>query len=233
MVPLVVLAIFFCGAVASPRCRSRVAGWLARRRAHRQARLRAGFIGEYCADIARRLYAGETLLQSMTARAVSSRAVSARVMATPRRSGKSVSALNEPVRQLLDEHNRGVTLARATARWAERDATEETALLSTAVGLASQQTGAVPALFDHVARTLNTKKELLAEAHVQVAQARASIWVVAALPWSIAVVLIAEGGAASQVLLGTTLGRLCIFFAVVLELTGIAWMRWLITRAVP
>ena len=217
---LVVLVILGCGAATSPRRLRAIAAWFSKHRLKRQAQRRAGLIGEYCANIARRLHAGETLLQAMTAD-------------TRRRESSPHSVLSEPVQRLEDEHNRGVTLARATARWAERDGTEETALLSTAVGLASQQTGAAPALFDHVALTIGARQELKADAQVQVAQARASIWVVAALPWAIAVVLLAEGGAAAQVLLGTTLGRLCIFFAVLLELAGISTMRWLISRAVP
>ncbi len=228
---LVLLAILGCGVLTSPKYRRLVAAWLRKRRLRHQARKRAAHIGEYCADIARRLHAGETLLQAMTANRGSTNRDSAN-----RADAKFDSAnntLNEPICQLLDEHNRGVTLARAAARWAERDGTEETALLRTAVVLATQQVGADPALFDHVARTISSREELLADAHVQVAQARASIWVVAALPWAIAVVLVAEGGVAAQVLLGTTLGRFCIFAAVVMELTGIGWMRWLINRAVP
>ncbi len=230
---MALLAILGCGALTSPKRRRLIAIWLRRRRLRRQAHKRAGHIGEYCADIARRLHAGETLLQAMTANRDDTSHNSANHNSVSQSNASQSSALSEPIGQLFDEHNRGVTLARATARWAERDGTEETALLRTAVVLATQQVGADPALFDHVARTISSREELVADAHVQVAQARASIWVVAALPWAIAVVLVAEGGAAAQVLLGTALGRLCIFAAAVMELTGVGWMRWLISRAVP
>lgn len=214
----------------SPKRRRWVVEGFKARRARRQARLRAGLISEYCATIARRLHAGETLLQALTAgyehgfeREVED-GPTAETLASP---------LAEPIRRLRDEHNRGATLARAVQRWAERDDTEQTALLSTAVSLATQQVGADPALFDHVVRTLSSREELISEAHVQVAQARASIWVVAALPWAIAAVLVVEGGAAARVLVGTTLGRFCLGLAVLMELAGIGWMRWLIERSVP
>ncbi|HCB34310.1 MAG TPA: hypothetical protein DEP66_06200 [Acidimicrobiaceae bacterium] len=220
MTAVVTALILLCGAATSPRRRRRIAAAFAARRLRRRARRRAGLVGEYCAGIARRLHAGETLLQAMTAGATGSAAGDAR-------------PLREPISRLLDEHARGVTLARAAQRWATRDATEETALLSIAVSLASEQVGADPALFDRVAQTIGARNDLVADARVQVAQARASIWVVASLPWAIAVVLLAEGGTAADVLLHTPLGWFSVAAAALMELAGIAWMRGLIERAVP
>ena len=211
MVGLIVL-VAMVGAVTSPWAR----GVLARQRRLRLERAdvvaRSEQMGDYCATVSRRLSGGDTLLQAL-------------------RSAAGSGPMSAPLSQVTAEHERGVTLSRAAHRWAAREATSEAALLATAVALASDRVGARPQLFDHVAATVRARVDVAAEARVHAAQARASVWVVAALPWTVGLFLLAEGGAAARVLTSTPLGWICAGVAAVLELVGITWMRWLVARS--
>lgn len=139
--------------------------------------------------------------------------------------------MSAPVEQVCAEHERGVTLSRAVQRWATREQTAEAVLVATAVALSSERVGAQPQLFDHVAGTVRARADMAAEAQVHAAQARASVWVVAALPWAVALALLAEGGAAARVLTSTPLGWFCLAAAAVLEAIGVWWMRAAVARA--
>ncbi len=199
------------GAITSPAAR----GWLRVRRDRHRDRLaiaaRSDCIGDFCATVSRRLSGGDTMLQALRSAADGPMAV--------------------PLEQISAEHERGVTLSRATLRWAVREQTSQAALLSTAVTLASDQVGAQPQLFDHVAATVRANADMAAEARVHATQARASVWVVAALPWAVALALLAEGGAAARVLISTPLGWSCIGAALLLEIAGVSWMRAAVARA--
>ena len=199
------------GAVTSPAARR----WFRLRRDRRReaaaVAARSACIGDFCAAVSRGLGGGDTMLQSLQAAAD--------------------GPMSAPIQQISAEHERGVTLSRATQRWAAREQTAEAALLSTAVTLASDRVGAQPQLFDHVAVTVRARADMVAEANVHAAQARASVWVVAALPWAVALALLAEGGAAAHVLTATPLGWFCAAGAFVLELAGVAWMRAAVARA--
>ncbi|WP_419842529.1 type II secretion system F family protein [Candidatus Poriferisodalis sp.] len=199
------------GGITSPAARA----WCRRRRDRRRAAqavaARSACIGDFCAAVSRRLSGGDTMLQAL------------RTAADGPMSG--------PLEQIVAEHERGVTLSRAAQRWAVREQTSEAALLSTAVTLASDRVGAQPQLFDHVAATVRARADMAAEARVHAAQARASVWVVAALPWAVALALLAEGGAAAQVLTSTPLGWLCAAGALALEFAGVSWMRAAVARA--
>ncbi len=169
-------------------------------------------MGDYCAGVSRRLGGGDTLLQALRAAA-------------------GDGPMSPPLDQVSAEHERGVTLSRAVQRWAVREQTSEAALLSTAVTLASDRVGAQPQLFDHVAATVRARADIAAEARVHAAQARASVWVVAALPWAVALALLAEGGSAARVLTSTPLGWFCSGAAALAELAGVTWMRATVARA--
>ncbi|MYA26035.1 MAG: hypothetical protein F4091_02650 [Acidimicrobiales bacterium] len=210
MLRLVVL-MACVGGVTSPAARD----WLRWRRDRRRAGMavaaRSAGIGDFCAAVSRGLGAGDTMLQALRAAAD--------------------GPMRAPVEQIAAEHERGVTLSRAVQRWAAREQTSEAALLSTAVTLASDRVGAQPQLFDHVAATVRARADMAAEARVHAAQARASVWVVAALPWAVALALLAEGGAAARVLTSTPLGWFCASGALLLELAGVSWMRATVARA--
>ncbi|WP_423916430.1 type II secretion system F family protein [Candidatus Poriferisodalis sp.] len=209
---LFVLVLACVGAITSPAARQ----WLRKRRQRRRDRAavtsRSAHMGDFCAAVSRRLGGGDTLLQALRAAA-----------------GDGPMSL--PLDQVSDEHERGVTLSRAVQRWATREQTSEAALLSTAVTLASDRVGAQPQLFDHVAATVRARADMAAEARVHAAQARASVWVVAALPWAVALALLAEGGAAARVLTSTPLGWFCGSAAALAELAGVTWMRATVARA--
>lgn len=199
------------GGITSPAARR----WLRlrgdRRRDAMAVAARSACLGDFCAAVSRGLGGGDTMLQSLRAAAD--------------------GPMSAPLEQIAAEHERGVTLSRAVQRWATRERTAEAALLSTAVTLASDRVGAQPQLFDHVAATVRAQADMAAEARVHAAQARASVWVVAALPWAVALALLAEGGAAARVLTSTPLGWFCAGGALVLELAGVAWMRATVARA--
>lgn len=199
------------GAVTSPAARD----WCYARRRRRRDRMavaaRSACIGDFCAAVSRRLGGGDTMLQALRAAADGPMAA--------------------PLEQISAEHERGVTLSRAVQRWAAREQTSEAVLVATAVTLSSDRVGAQPQLFDHVAATVRARADMAAEAQVHAAQARASVWVVAALPWAVALALLAEGGAAARVLTATPLGWSCLGAAVVLELAGVSWMRAAVSRS--
>lgn len=185
-----------------------------RQRRHERAAVegRSACMGDFCAAVSRRLGGGDTLLQALG-------------------NAAGDGPMSGPFGQITQEHERGVTLSRAVQRWAAGEQTSEAALLSSAVTLASDRVGAQPQLFDRVAAISRARADIAAEARVQAAQARASIWVVAALPWAVALALLAEGGAAARVLASTPLGWFCIGAALLLELSGVAWMRASVARA--
>ncbi len=172
---------------------------------------RSACIGDFCAAVSRGLGGGDTMLQALRTAAD--------------------GPMSAPLEQIAAEHERGVTLSRAVQRWSAREQTAQAALLSTAVTLASDRVGAQPQLFDQVAATVRAHADMAAEARVHAAQARASVWVVAALPWAVALALLAEGGAAARVLTSTPLGWFCAGGALLLELAGVSWMRTTVARA--
>ncbi len=208
----IVVLLALAGLCASPAVRRLVRARYQRRRERADIEARSTHMGDFCAAVSRRLGGGDTLLQAL-------------------HNAAGDGPMSAPLRQITQEHERGVTLSRAVARWAAREQTSEAALLSTAVTLASDRVGAQPQLFDRVAATSRTRVDMIAEARVQAAQARASIWVVAALPWAVALALLAEGGSAANVLVSTPLGWFCIGGALLLELVGVAWMRASVARA--
>lgn len=207
-----ILVLALVGGGTSPALRNWFSARWQRRRDRIAVLARAVCMGDYCATVGRRLHGGDTLLQALRAAA-------------------DGGPMSEPLAQVTSEHERGVTLSRAVQRWAAREQTSEAALLSTAVTLASDRVGAQPQLFDHVASTVRARADMAAEARAQVAQARASVWVVTALPWVVALALLAEGGAAARVLTSTPLGWFCAAAAALAELTGVAWMRATVRRA--
>lgn len=211
MVRIVVL-LALAGALTSPAARRLYRSRRRRRRERAAVEARSERMGDFCAAVSRRLGGGDTLLQALGNAAAD-------------------GPMSGPLGQITEEHERGVTLSRAVQRWAAREQTSEAALLSTAVTLASDRVGAQPQLFDRVAATSRARADMTAEARVQAAQARASIWVVAALPWAVALALLAEGGDAARVLTSTPLGWFCVGAALLAELAGVAWMRALVGRA--
>lgn len=195
---------------------ARVRRWRALGRGSAQRRRRRAAATEVplvCNRIARRLVVGEHLAVAMEESAAG-------------------TALAADLARVVDEHRRGLPLGRAADRWAERDGGFEAGLLAAAVGLGSSVIGARPELFDGVAVALRRRSDLRAEALAQAGQARLSTWVVAALPWVVAVGVVLGGGAPAHILLAEPLGWLCIGWAVALEALGVLWMRRLIGRAV-
>ena len=211
MVRIVVL-LALVGGVTSPAARSLFLARRRRRRERAAVEARSERMGDFCTAVSRRLGGGDTLLQAL-------------------RNAAGGGPMSGPLARIAEEHERGVTLGRAVQRWAAREQTSQAALLSTAVTLASDRVGAQPQLFDRVAATSRMQADMTAEARVHAAQARASIWVVAALPWAVALALLAEGGAAARVLTSTPLGWFCVGAALMLELGGVAWMRASVARA--
>ncbi|WP_419944120.1 type II secretion system F family protein [Candidatus Poriferisodalis sp.] len=208
----IVVLLALAGALTSPAARRLIRTQRQRRQERAAVEARSARMGDFCAAASRRLSGGDTLLQALG-------------------NAAGDGPMSGPLGQVTEEHERGVTLSRAVQRWAAREQTSEAALLSTAVTLASDRVGAQPQLFDRVASICRTRADMAAEARVQAAQARASIWVVAALPWAVALALLAEGGAAARVLVSTPLGWFCIGAALLAELAGVAWMRAVVARA--
>ena len=231
------LMLALVGGCTSPAARRWLTARRSRRRERRAVAARSAAMGDYCAAVSRRLRGGDTLLQALHADALPDAFIvgaSDRTSRGPDDAGSAAAAdafgagdgpTAEPLRQIAVEHERGVTLGRAVERWAARESTSAAALLSTAVTLASERVGAQPELFDHVAATLRARADVAAEARVHVAQARASVWVVTALPWAVALALLAEGGDAARVLTATPLGWFCLTAALLLEAAGVGWMR--------
>lgn len=202
------------GIVGSPFVRRVATRLVAGYRHRRAADKRAARMGAYAFAIARRLHAGETLLGALSV-------------------GTSIAEIAEPVERMLSEHDQGVTLGRAAQRWALRDQTPAVNLFATAVDLAGRHVGTQPAVFEQVAASVRASEALTADARTSAAGATASVWVVALLPWAVGAGLVAEGGAAADVLVGTTFGWICISAAVVLQALGIAWMRALVRWTRP
>ncbi len=139
--------------------------------------------------------------------------------------------LETSMARALGEHRRGLALDKVADRWVGRDDSFEVGLLAAAIRLSGGGVGARPELFDHVALTLRRRAELRADARAHASQARASSWVVVALPWVVAGGIAVGGGEPARVLFRSPLGWWCLAGAIALEAAGLAWMRWLIGRA--
>ncbi|MFT5530460.1 MAG: tight adherence protein B [Candidatus Poriferisodalaceae bacterium] len=158
--------------------------------------------------IARTLASGLTLLQAV-------RSATEAIVGTP------VAARLD---RTLAEVDGGLSLVRAVERMTERDPLPELRLFSSAVAVTGGDLGARAAVFDRAAVTLRSRTAARAEATAQAAQARASAFVVGALPWLAVAALAVQGGEVAQVLFATSLGRCCLGAALTAELLGVRWM---------
>lgn len=129
---------------------------------------------------------------------------------------------------------RGATLADATHRWADQRAeVPAVRLVVAALTLAAGTGGRAATALDGVAATLRERLELTADIAVHASQARASAWVMGALPLAfVAVGSLADPSVATD-LVATPLGRACLVAGLVLEGLAVWWMRRILAGAAP
>lgn len=193
----------------------RPGAWRRVRRAVHEYRVRrrdrevCAALPDFCSGVARRLMVGETLLMAMNGAAEGS-PVAPEMAAIARR------------------HARGVPMVHAVGEWAGRSASPDVRMIAMAVELSSEGTGAQPELFDRIGHNVARRQAAIADARSHAAQAHLSGWVVASLPWVVLVAVLAERGAAAEVVLWHPIGRFCLGAALGLEVLGVWWMRRMI-----
>jgi tight adherence protein B len=122
----------------------------------------------------------------------------------------------------------GVPLVDALHRWARAVASDDLDLFVTACDLGAEMGRGTADALEGVARTLSDRRDVAAEAHSAAAQARASAFLLAALPVAFTVVLAAVDPTSLTVLVGTPTGWACVAAAVALDSLGLWWMRRMI-----
>jgi tight adherence protein B len=119
----------------------------------------------------------------------------------------------------------GVPVAQATDRWQRRAPGASGALVAAAIGLAAHAGGAAARAVDGVAATLRERRDVDAEANALAAQARLSAVVIAVAPLGFAAVAVAADPRATDFLLGSPIGWLCLAAGLGLDVASVLWMR--------
>ena len=198
--------------VAAPQRVRRLRRFVMRRRvAGRRRRALVG-LADLSHGVARRLLVGESLTRALSG-------------------AGSDGPLATEVETVMSEHAAGLPVQVAVENWAKRLRHRDLDAFSAVVGLATGPVGPRPELFDHLAIGLRSRAAIVAEARTQASQARLSVIVVAALPWTVALAMALEGGAAGQVLVEQPIGHALLAAAATLDALGLFWMKYLVDRA--
>jgi tight adherence protein B len=157
-------------------------------------------------------------------------------LATALRSGTSLAMALDEVGAALDpplgpelaalarDAARGRALQDVLTGWSEVHDDAGTRLAATALVLAAGVGSAPGRALDGVAATLRERLDLADERRALATQARTSALVLSAAPVGFAVVLVLGDAAASEFLLGTPAGWLCLVLGVGLDALGAWWM---------
>jgi tight adherence protein B len=158
-------------------------------------------------------------------------------LAAPVRAGASVpqafaaaaAEADPPMRDVLERTTRdleaGVPQDEAIARFATRCAVPEGLLVSRALRIARHAGGELARVLDELSDTLRERERLAREARAATAQARASAFVVAALPVVFVGIMSAGAGDQARLLFGEPIGWLLLGVGGGLEAAGIFWIR--------
>jgi tight adherence protein B len=158
-------------------------------------------------------------------------------LAAPVRAGASLpqafaaaaEEIDPPMRDILVRTTRdldaGVSQDEAIARLAPRCAVPEGLLISRALRIARHAGTELARVLDELAGTLRERERLAREARAATAQARASAFVVAALPVVFVAIMSAGAGDQARLLFGEPVGWLLLAVGGGLEAAGIFWIR--------
>lgn len=181
--------------------------WWRRHRAAEQERRRRHQLPDALERLAGGLRSGTSLLQSLIDTGAT----------TPTPLGDELVAIGR-------EAQHGEPLAELLDTWAARRGDRSTRLAAAAMTLALG-VGATPArALDGVAGTLRERTQLRAERQALATQARASAMVLVAAPLGFMALFGVTDSAASQFLLSTPSGWLCLVGGIGLDLVGAVWM---------
>jgi tight adherence protein B len=173
----------------------------------RRARRLEGSLSAVLEAVAAELRGGRTLSQALV-----------EVSQAADGSGEAISDLGAAVVS-------GVPVAQATDRWQRRAPGASGALVAAAIGLAAHAGGAAARAVDGVAATLRERRDVDAEANALAAQARLSAVVIAVAPLGFAAVAVAADPRATDFLLGSPIGWLCLAAGLGLDVASVLWMR--------
>jgi len=137
------------------------------------------------------------------------------------------------LQRITDEIRLGRTAADALRSWAERVDGPEVRVVAAALATASENEAGTGHALASVAQSLRDRAALRADIRTHAAQAVASMYALVLLPAAFLGLELIGSGDTAQFLLGTAAGRLCLAAAVVLDLSGWAWMRTIVGRRLP
>jgi tight adherence protein B len=126
---------------------------------------------------------------------------------------------------MLREQRMGVSFEQALAGLYGRMPTEGTGLVVSSLKIAAQSGGNLAETLERIAATLRARLHLLGRVHALTSQGRLQAWVMACLPFALALVLERLDPASMALLWRTPLGWAVMGIVVFLELAGVMFIR--------
>lgn len=188
---------------------------VARRRGRRSARL-VEALPLVVETIVRSLRSGASLVQSLGEAAATAPPIAGREL-----------------QRVTDQIRLGRTVADALRSWAARDDRPEVRIVAAALATAGENEAGTGHALTSVAQSLRDRATLQAEVRTHAAQAVASMYALVLLPVAFLGLDLVGSGKTTDFLLGTAPGRLCFALAVVLDVSGWAWMQSVVRRRMP
>ena len=159
------------------------------------------------------------------------------------RSGTSLSralwdgaeSVGEPIEAGVAEVRRrvdgGESLGAALQLWATEHPFDDLCVLVVVCTIGAQVGGQLASSFEGCATSMRTRREVSAELRAMSSQARASMIMLAALPFGVAAFMSALDQGVARFLLETASGALCLGVAAALDAVGFLWMRAMVRSA--
>lgn len=138
---------------------------------------------------------------------------------------QSPAPLSQEFGLMLREQRMGLAFEDAVANLYRRMPTEGTGLVVSSLTIAAQSGGSLAETLERIAATLQARLQLLGRIHALTSQGRMQAWVMGALPFLLALVLYYLDPVSMQALWLTSSGWVVILLVVVLELTGVFFIR--------
>ncbi|NYT64976.1 type II secretion system F family protein [Alcaligenaceae bacterium] len=142
---------------------------------------------------------------------------------------QSPAPLSQEFGLMLREQRMGVGLDQALAMLYQRMPSEGAGLVVSALTIAAQSGGGLAETLEGIAATLQARLHLLGRIHALTSQGRMQAWVMAALPFVLALVLHYLDPQAMQALWQTPAGWVVIALVLGLELTGVYFIRRIVS----
>lgn len=171
------------------------------------------------------------LLESVARELRSGSSVPGALLVATRGAGRDLLRIDPTITALATSLARGTSLGEAVTAWVGKEPTPARHLAGTALIVAAQTGGATAVVIDGVADTLRDRVALEREVAALSSQARASALLLVVAPVVVAVLAASADARIAAFLLGSPAGWACIFFGLLLDAAGAAWIHLTIRRS--